>query len=361
MAGGGVVVPPPPPGSCRRRRSASAGEPAARPAVRARIVSRPRRPCGARRSPSRRLTTRAAARSSVSAAPRSRALRMPASSLQALRAPAQHHDPPPADARGERRARAEPRLPAAQRHAALAALQRQPLAHVERRGAGSRCRPSPAARPSPGTFTPWARRLSAAGPVVVSVALPWEAARAASITAVVIGPPAGSSSASRRAARCGRPAVSSAASTCQTLGEALAVEHVGGRAGRRPCARATCTTTRSATAAASARSWTTSSDARGRRRRSPRSSRATAAVAPRSRCDGRLVGDQHRRLLRERDRDLHALQLAAGERRQLAVGELGHAGARHRAVDRVAVVRASARCSGPMCGERPIVDRLADA
>ena len=37
-----------------------------------------------------------------------------------------------------------------------------------------------------GTFTPWARRLSAAGPVVVSVALPWEAARAASITAVVI-------------------------------------------------------------------------------------------------------------------------------------------------------------------------------
>src|SRR5690606_20007968 len=48
---------------------------------------------------------------------------------------------------------------------------------------------------------------------------------------------------------------------------------------------------------------------------------------------GRLVEDEQRRFLRERDRDLRALELAAGERREVAVGELGDPGALHRPLD----------------------------
>ena len=47
----------------------------------------------------------------------------------------------------------------------------------------------------------------------------------------------------------------------------------------------------------------------------------------------RLVGDQHRGLLRQRDGDLHALELAAGERRQRPLRERIHAGAGERRVD----------------------------
>ena len=68
---------------------------------------------------------------------------------------------------------------------------------------------------------------------------------------------------------------------------------------------------------------------------------------------GGLVGDQDRRLLGEADRDLDALQLAARERGEAAVGELVHAGALERPLDGVAVVAGRA-------AERPDVRRAAE-
>ena len=89
--------------------------------------------------------------------------------------------------------------------------------------------------------------------------------------------------------------------------------------------------------------------------RARRSSRAMLGGGAEVQVRGRLVGDQHGRLLGERDRDLHALQLAA--RQRAAVGGR-RTPRRRRARARPATASRSARVG--RC-ERPDVRRAADA